>query len=193
MRTSPLVSQPMTDQTTAADVSQPEPEGLTDKELIAVYRSAYQPTWEGEHRSQWPSDFCHISGIRAVIAADRACHGRPTPQPPVESEVAELVTLLCEVASAWEPDARLLGNMTARQFARSADLLSRLSPAQPVPVTERLPGPEDCQFNPGATTGSCWCWNPPTYAAGIGCWTFEPLEWAEDPTHWLPAYALPLP
>jgi hypothetical protein len=75
--------------------------------------------------------------------------GRPTPLPatedssavqPAEGEVAELAGLLREVASAWEPDARLLGNMTAQQFARAADLLSRLSPPQPVP--DIIPKPQ---------------------------------------------------
>jgi len=70
---------------------------------------------------------------------------------------------------------------------------SPLAPLQPVPISERLPGPEDCAFNVGATVGSCWCWNPPSCDGSTGWWSFEPLEYAEDATHWLPAHALPLP
>jgi hypothetical protein len=53
----------------------------------------------------------------------------------------------------------------------------------PIPVAERLPGPEDCDAE-----GQCWWWDtaaeswiPALYAH----WT--------DFTHWLPANALPVP
>ncbi len=56
---------------------------------------------------------------------------------------------------------------------------------KPVPVAERLPGPEDCDAR-----GWCWYWRP-----GEECWEMVPVvtgtldEW----THWLPHHALPLP
>ena len=53
---------------------------------------------------------------------------------------------------------------------------------QPVPVSERLPGPEDCDGE-----GLCWVWNRTAYTWGV---------FRLDPTvhsHWLPANALPLP
>jgi hypothetical protein len=58
----------------------------------------------------------------------------------------------------------------------------------PIPVVERLPGPEDCDAE-----GQCWAWN----AGSCGWW-----EWVDskmipyshdDFTHWLPANALPVP
>lgn len=64
-------------------------------------------------------------------------------------------------------------------------------PLRPIPLSERLPGPEDCLFNPGATIGSCWIFNPIEGAGGIAWWSFEPLEWNESGTHWLPANAIP--
>lgn len=45
------------------------------------------------------------------------------PAPPAEGEMAELVALISQIALSWEPDACLLGNMTARQLTRVADLL----------------------------------------------------------------------
>jgi hypothetical protein len=63
----------------------------------------------------------------------------------------------------------------------------------PIPVAERLPGEGDCFFNPGAKIGSCWCFNPVQHLGGIPFWSFEPIEWAEAATHWLPFHALPLP
>jgi hypothetical protein len=44
-----------------------------------------------------------------------------------DEELNELVALIREIALAWEPEARLLGNMTAGQLARAADLLERLT------------------------------------------------------------------
>jgi hypothetical protein len=61
------------------------------------------------------------------------------PAPPAEGEVGELVALILQTSLAWEPDACLLGNMTARQLARAAELLQQRP--EPVPVSERLPDP----------------------------------------------------
>jgi hypothetical protein len=61
----------------------------------------------------------------------------------------------------------------------------------PVAVSERRPEAKDCLFNEGATIGKCWCFNP--QLGGVPWWSFEPLEWAEDATHWLPCNAIPLP
>lgn len=40
-------------------------------------------------------------------------------------EVSGLVLLIRQIALAWEPDVCLLGNMTAGQLARAADLLEQ--------------------------------------------------------------------
>jgi hypothetical protein len=58
---------------------------------------------------------------------------------------------------------------------------------QPVPVSERLPGPEDC-------TAQGWCW---VLYRSFATWTLEP-PLGEDGkhtgyTHWLPHWALPVP
>ena len=52
----------------------------------------------------------------------------------------------------------------------------------PVPVSERLPGPEDC-----LDEGWAWFFNP-----RIG-WVQATQPVHSTYTHWLPAYALPLP
>ena len=63
----------------------------------------------------------------------------------------------------------------------------------PVPVSERLPGPDDCDAE-----GRCWWWVPacPPNSA-FGDWQLHLLSEASytaaDATHWLPAIALPLP
>jgi hypothetical protein len=80
-----------------------------------------------------------------------------------------------------------------RVQACSAEVSIELLQIEPVPVSERRPEAKDCLFNNGATIGMCWCFNPPQLLGGVPSWTFEPLEWAEDATHWLPCNAIPLP
>jgi hypothetical protein len=58
---------------------------------------------------------------------------------------------------------------------------------EPVPVSERLPGPEDCDAN-----GIVWAWDS-------GCLRWDTAFWDAafpsdtDITHWLPYWALPVP
>ena len=58
---------------------------------------------------------------------------------------------------------------------------------QPVPVSERLPGPGDC-------TAQGWCW---VFYRGFATWTLEPPLGQDGKhtgyTYWLPANALPTP
>lgn len=61
-----------------------------------------------------------IDRARAALAEPEP-EGRPAPAP-ADGEVAELVALIRQIALACEPDAWLLGNMTAGQLARAADL-----------------------------------------------------------------------
>lgn len=104
-------------------------------------------------------------------------------------------------ATLLERSARLLEaygcsggvKLTLEQAESIVDLLKSVCILEPIAVSERLPGPEDCHFNPGATIGYCWWWHPPANTLGTGWWSFEPWEWVEDPTHWLPAHSLPIP
>jgi len=86
-----------------------------------------------------------------------------------------------------KPTLEQLANMVAQMWNTIA-LLQQQQP-QPVPVSERLPGPEDCDAE-----GRCWMLSK--------CKPEWRLISAEDPgvphlryafSHWLPAQALPLP
>ena len=67
---------------------------------------------------------------------------------------------------------------------------------QPVPVSERLPGPEDCIANPRNGQGQ-WCWGWCVEDSAVpfsGRWRMMRNPWlADEASHWLPAHALPLP
>lgn len=81
-------------------------------------------------------------------------------------------------------------------FHAAADALARWGrPAiKPVPVSERLPGPEDCWPDGHEKAGCCWLW---TSEDGLGRWEVRHRDWASEPdseyTHWRPYYAMPTP
>jgi hypothetical protein len=103
-----------------AALAQPEPAGdVTDEELHAFWDTGFEGDFQDCRR------FFHE-------AVEHFAFRRRAPVPPADGEVSELVTLIRQIALAWEPDACLLGNMTAGQLARAADLLQRLQPPQPV-------------------------------------------------------------
>jgi hypothetical protein len=62
---------------------------------------------------------------------------------------------------------------------------------KPVPVAERLPGPEDCDAE-----GRCWWFCPAAILPSGQCayWCLAPADGSRSWfTHWLPHHALPLP
>ena len=83
--------------------------------------------------------------------------------------------------------------MELQALAHATELLQRQH-LQPVPVSERLPGPEECDAE-----GRCWMGYWDSHTNGLGnChktwfWTLEDLSMVDEYTHWLPAHALPLP
>ena len=105
--------------------------------------------------------------------------------------MAELVAELRMMASQAAEACQFTD---AENLSRAADLLEQHHPA-PVPVSERLPGPEDCDAE-----GRCW-WFLPTQQLEIlrqsDAWSFRRHTPRKDDyclwTHWLPATALPLP
>ena len=191
-------------------LAQPEPEGPTQRQLFQL-AAEFWP--EGGEPTQ------AVPFARAVLAR----WGRPAPlptdellqayqsgrrdaeadaqqaaeaaQPVADGEVAELVAYL-------RADTR--GSYHTNQ--RIADLLERLSPPQPIPVSERLPGPEDCDADgrcwlltveddypqwrlhsiQGAQPGGAMIWVPVDSSPGVMVDCFYT-------SHWLPAHALPVP
>lgn len=116
-------------------------------------------------------------GVQRAI--DRACAAlaepepeEPTPAGPSDDELDELFT---DIDQSGEPESW-------RAFARA--VLARWGrPApQPVPVSDRLPGPGDCDAE-----GECYWFNP----KGSGAWYQNTYQ--GNYTHWLPAHALPMP
>jgi hypothetical protein len=101
-----------------------------------------------------------------------------------------------ELMAAWDKAIRLPRTGRLAEYrawlAHALALVwavGRRPTTEPVPVSERLPGPEDCDAE-----GRCWWFSPP--ACGPHkirpCWTLD-SETMEGDTHWLPHHALPIP
>ena len=119
----------------------------------------------------------------------------PMPQPaPEPGKVAELVA---ELVADLNEIAEILCGMEKHRWAvkltRAAILLQQQAAPSPVPVpvSERLPKPEDCDVQ-----GRCWLGGH-QLGNGTPTWLLGYPAWAErfpDVHHfWLPANALPLP
>jgi hypothetical protein len=112
------------------------------------------------------------------------------PEPPERTDFRALCAELADELESWisggyEAD---IDNAHALIERARADMAEQPRGFTPIPVAERLPGPEDCDAE-----GRCWAWN----AGSCGWW-----EWVDskmipyshdDFTHWLPANALPVP
>ncbi len=118
------------------------------------------------------------SGISdPLVARARAALAQPEPQGPTDEELDELA----EEYLDWNADG-------IRGYARA--VLARWGrPAiEPVPVSERLPGPEDCDAE-----GRCWIGSSPTHEADNFNSSWELSPFTHGDTHWLPHWALPVP
>lgn len=129
-------------------------------------------------------------GFRAVLArwgTPNSAETRRSLGEPAAGEVAELVAWLR--GANWDRQRQTLAT-------HAADLLERLSPPQPVPVSERLPGPEVCVPHPRTKRGN-WCWGFERCEVSLARparWRLMHMETVEmEASHWLPAHALPLP
>lgn len=126
------------------------------------------------------ADGCQLDD--SAVERARAVLAKPEPEGPTRGEA---VAVYSEVMATHE--CPTLGDM-AEHFARA--VLARWGnhpgcpdgSLQPVPVSERLPGPKDCD---NAERVWCWSW-------AIGTWRLSRINQSIH-SHWLPAHALPLP
>ena len=127
-----------------------------------------------------PSQSALIERARAALADEPAA-----PAPPADGEVAELVAALQSQAIQCTCD-----QLTSGDLRRAAELLQRQA-LVPVSVSERLPGPKDCDAE-----GKCWIHQPCKACPESPAWELMPAKYA-IPAYgvvcWLPAHALPLP
>ena len=188
--------------------AQPAPpaEGEIDQLVSQLYDYA-----QGEAENGWHDDAARFRRAAELLAQAHSTPPAPVPvpvaepvaEPPAVAERPSDEELLRIAATKIEPyDLIEVGEYEAEKncalevygselcaFAR--DVLARWGHAAPVPVpvSERLPGREDCDAE-----GRCWLYRPQTPILNPS-WDLARLECDDPvpPTHWLPAHTLPLP
>ena len=193
---------------TATALSQPEPVGPTDKEIDDWWDERCELTRLGKANDFWSFDV-QRSDLHKIVRAALARWGRPTLQPDLAGPTDEELTLF--TVEWWRSFMHLEGGAKEEtpinEIIHSLHFVDFLEDAlarwgrpaiTPIPVSERLPGPEDCDAE-----GFCWWWHPDHKEEDFSDgWMRLKPEWAvgrhdsDDSavhTHWLPAHALPLP
>jgi hypothetical protein len=126
-----------------------------------------------------------IDACNSVLDLLHSALAQPAPQGPTDEDLYDL--------------ADVFNGDPVPAIRRALELWG--SPAiEPVPVAERLPGPEDCLGRPweGTDAGFCWWFYP-----GLDGWRLMVAtrweggiyqNWTPiGTTHWLPHYVLPIP
>jgi hypothetical protein len=128
----------------------------------------------------------------ALVNRARAALAQPEPQGPSGEDLIQLAIdtrLYRFQATAGDPIQYEMTEQQIHAFARAVLARFGRRAIEPVPVSERLPGPGDCDGE-----GCCWWWivdQPGELPHWIYC-TLEKLSWTNF-RHWLPHHALPVP
>jgi hypothetical protein len=137
---------------------------------------------ELEHASAWDYQQALKDQARAALAQ---------PEPQVPGPTDEELLGIEDLQTDWNAQADAfnswdeLGIDEIVWWAQRQALARWGRPAiEPVPASERLPGPEDCD-----PSFQCWWFTPSEEK-----WIFWPIKWAgPECSHWLPYWALPVP
>jgi hypothetical protein len=133
----------------------------------------------------------HDKGAAALAEAilshpdSRWQHAQPEPQGPTNEELEDFA--LQNGGGYFNCDCQEEADiLTRKHISNYRAVLTRWGrPAiGPVPVSERLPGPEDCDAE-----GQCWWWDEDDDMWRLS----EHRPWLLCWTHWLPRGALPVP
>lgn len=124
----------------------------------------------------------HVEKLHAMRHGGTISQLLPLPEGEVADEARYLARELRDQADDLSPSLELFGLMHS-----AADLLEQRHP-MPIPVSKRLPGPEDCDEE-----GRCW-WGLEESDDYEACWTLRKMNGIPfDNTRWIPAQSLPTP
>lgn len=171
-----------------AALAKPEPQGpdLTACDLLERFIDYF---WDEQDAESFPN-------AAALVAQARALLAQPEPQGPSDEALASFTAWFCRNYPGPDTIIHKPEWHAPKVFRAAESAIARWGrPAiEPAPVSERLPGPEDCDVE-----GRCWWWYPPRAgdAPTYGYWAHEDdatdrahHEW---PAAWLPHWALPVP
>ena len=168
--------------------------------MTTDYRAELQLLFDAAESFTEPALGHHRPWATALERA-RALLDQPVAEAPTDEEIMELMPqqMRDDLAAAaralagsgrFRPAAgaiRIILNRHAVGHARAALAKWGTLTPQPVAVSERLPGPEDCDEQ-----GRCWVFDD---QLGLPSWTLIKVqgESLDSDMHWLPANALPIP
>ena len=122
-----------------------------------------------------------------VILRARAALSAPE-QGPTDEEVDALVICIQGLPVPDADDLALPSTGRGRDMVRRALARWGRPAVEPVPVAERLPGPDDCDDQ-----GRCWLGTPASDVMDA-YWVYRKAEHRRScDTHWLPHWAFPVP
>jgi len=146
-------------------------------ETLAEHQDRLEDAYHPDHPEADRLD----RSFRLLERARAALEAQPEPQGPTDEELLE--TVAEAVGYEHVPTDEICLALVRAILARWG------RPAiKPVPVSERLPGPGDCDAE-----GRCWWWNPTMDPDCPNWWSFESTEYIETEPYWLPHWALPVP
>jgi hypothetical protein len=161
---------------------------MTDYKALCAEVFAYhegQDKYDFSHLNPYDRENAAFDAWQEIKAELKHALAQPEPEPQADGEVAELVDWLRDNGASLQKSGHGSATVLAN-FARAADLLERLIPPQPIPVSERPPGLEDCDAE-----GRCWWYGEggDMVALDFRC----PRTFNYRAKYWLPAHALPVP
>ena len=148
---------------------------------------------ELDHYRQFLTDNCRETHALATEA--RAALAKPEPVAPTDGGIPQWSEGVCGDGAAILRDGVMIPIEELVALLNRAERLARWGTPtiQPVPVSERLPGPEDCL--PSANDN--WCWGQErSFLSGQAAarWRMMRVSSLEDEAvAWLPHHALPTP
>jgi hypothetical protein len=159
-------------------------------ELVRVADALDGRTPLTSNQGQALDGYSALAQFRYVADRARTALAEPEPEGPTRRQ---LMMLADDMGMASVGDAAEYGRAVLARWGNHP--ASPDSSLQPISVTERLPGPEDCDRE-----GNVWAWRRFDPENGIDngdFWCLASCEWLGDEdsgfTHWLPAHALPVP
>ncbi len=147
------------------------------------YREELQLLFDAAESFVEPALGHHRPWAKAMDRA-RAALAQPELQEPSDEEIDALVICVQALPVPDADDLALPSIDRGREMVRQALARWGRPAIEPVPMSERLPRPEN-----KTTDDECWFWDPIS-----GCWFLLPGPPLNDHyTHWLPHHALPVP
>jgi len=164
---------------------------MTDFRALCAELVAALKEWTEYEQPCTKEDDTDLAQARRLVQRAYALLAQPEPQGPTDEEINDWHGRCADLSRLGEADHYWAFDLRHDEVAGVVRaVLARWGrPAiEPVPVAERLPGPEDCDAE-----GRCWFYTPSSHVMNAN-WVYRKAEHRRSwDTHWAPHWALPVP